>query len=72
LEVKIVVIIDNQGQPKVLPDFTEMKRGDIPKNTATQLTRKILQQWIFQPTVMAGQPVTQVYYLTLTIRPLFN
>ena len=69
LELKVAVVIEETGGATLLPDSTQVLRGDISADKAEQLAAKIIQQWKFNPTLMAGQPVSRDYSLQLTIRP---
>jgi hypothetical protein len=69
LELKVAVVIEETGGATLLPDSTQVLRGDISADKAEQLAAKIIQQWSFNPTLMAGQPVSRDYSLQLTIRP---
>jgi hypothetical protein len=63
------VVIEKSGGAIVLPNATQVQRGNIRTDKAAQLAAKIIEQCRFNPTLMAGQPVSRDYYLQLTIRP---
>ncbi|NEP47661.1 MAG: hypothetical protein F6K65_02005 [Moorea sp. SIO3C2] len=68
LVLKVVVLIDSNGKPELLPDYIEVQQGNISIDQAQQLAQQVIRHWLFAPTYMAGQPVWQAYRFQLTIR----
>ena len=69
LELKVKVKILRTGEATVLANSTQVLRGTIKPDKAEQLATKIVSQWRFKPTLMAGKPVEYSYELPLAIRP---
>ncbi|NJO20165.1 MAG: hypothetical protein HC838_09035, partial [Spirulinaceae cyanobacterium RM2_2_10] len=70
LQVKVMVLIDRNGQPQVLPDTAQLVQGQISRSKAGQLADRIISGWRFTPTQMAGEPVMQEYWVQLQVRAL--
>lgn len=69
LELRVAVVIEKTGKATVLPNSTQVQSGNINPDQAETLVKKILEQWQFNPTLMAGQPVAGNYNIQLTISP---
>lgn len=65
LVLKVNLLIETTGEANVLS--TQVQQGNIPIGKAEQLASKIIGQWKFEPTYMAGGAVPRDYSLTLTI-----
>lgn len=65
LVLKVNVLIETTGEASV--SFAQVQQGNIPTDKAKQLASKIIGQWKFEPTYMAGSAVPRDYSLTLTI-----
>ena len=69
LELKVKVKILRTGEATVLANSTQVLGGTVRPDKAEQLATKIVSQWRFKPTLMAGKPVEYSYELPLAIRP---
>ncbi len=69
LELKVKVKILRTGEATVLANSTQVLGGSVRPDKAEQLATKIVSQWRFKPTLMAGKPVEYSYELPLAIRP---
>lgn len=69
LELKVKVKILKTGEATVLANSTQVLGGTVRPDKAEKLAMKIVSQWRFKPTLMAGKPVEYSYELPLAIRP---
>jgi len=69
LELRVAVVIETTGEATVLPNSTQVLRGNLSPDKAEQVARKLVDRWRFNPTLMAGKPVPRDYYLQITISP---
>ncbi|EGJ29313.1 hypothetical protein LYNGBM3L_67300 [Moorena producens 3L] len=67
LVLKVVVLIYANGKPELLPDYIQVRQGNISIEQAQQLAQQVIRDWLFAPTYMAGQAVVQAYRFQLTI-----
>lgn len=65
LVLKVNVLVETTGEATVLS--AQVQQGNIPTGKAEQIASKIIGQWTFEPTYMAGGAVPRDYALTLTI-----
>ena len=68
LKLTVGVLVETNGTASVLS--TKVVSGNITADAAERLAKKIIQQWKFEPTLMAGQPVPRDYYLPIAISPI--
>lgn len=68
IELKVLIIIDNTGQATVYSP-PQVVRGDISTIKAERLARRSIERVLFNPTIMAGEPVERAYYVPLTFNP---
>ncbi len=70
LILQVSILIDQNGRAELISENIEIRGGSLSQDLVIQLTGNILKQLRFEPTYMEGQPVAQVYSLSLTIRPI--
>ncbi len=70
--LNVIVLINDRGKAKVIPEKTQVQQGTLRPEQATKLANQIIADWRFSPTYMAGKPVYGSYSLTLQINPQGN
>lgn len=71
--IEAIAIVEKDGTLTVVkPEAIKVVQGSLPPEQAGQLAKKILEQWTFEPTYMAGQPIPQDYRIRVRLSPLFE
>ncbi|MDY6786090.1 MAG: hypothetical protein SW833_26675 [Cyanobacteriota bacterium] len=66
--LETIAIIEPNGKATV--NQTKIVSGAIDSQKAQELAKSIVEGWNFDPTLMAGQPVAQVYSIELRLSPI--
>ncbi|MDY7015530.1 MAG: hypothetical protein SVX43_18425, partial [Cyanobacteriota bacterium] len=66
--LEVMTVIEPDGKATV--HQTKVLSGAIARQKAEQLAKSIVEAWNFDPTLMAGQPVAQEYFIQLSLSPI--
>lgn len=67
LVLQAEILIETNGVPEVLS--TQVLSGNVSAPSANQLAERIIGDWSFEPTYMAGGAVPRVYNVELNLSP---